>query len=124
MADDPFAQRRLSEAAVEIDAGKAELRAVWEPMCALAEAGAPIPMGLRARARWTASNLVLRGVKAVDLLFEAGGGRALFLDNPLQRFFRDVHAMRAHALNNPDKAARTYGFAELHPDQAPPEFFL
>jgi 3-hydroxy-9,10-secoandrosta-1,3,5(10)-triene-9,17-dione monooxygenase len=124
VADDPFAQRRLSQAAVEIDAAKAEVRATWEPMWAMAEAGRPIPLELRARARWTAANLVLRGVRAVDLLFEASGGRALYLDNPIQRFFRDVHAMRAHALNNPDKASQVFGFTELHPGQAPPEFFL
>ena len=78
----------------------------------------------RARARWSAANIVLRGVRAVDLLFEASGGRALFLDNPMQRYFRDVHAMRAHALNNPDKALQVFGYAELHPDGTPPEFFL
>ena len=27
-------------------------------------------------------------------------------------------------LNNPDKASQTFGFPELHPGQAPPEFFL
>ncbi len=124
VADDPFAQRRLSQAAVEIDAAKAEVRATWEPIWQLAEKRAPIPLELRARARWTAANVVLRGVRAVDLLFEASGGRALFLDNPIQRFFRDVHAMRAHALNNPDKASQTFGFTELHPGQTPPEFFL
>lgn len=124
VADDPFAQRRLSEAAVEIDAAKAAVRSTWEPIWELAEAGEGIPLELRARARWTAANVVLRSVRAVDLLFEASGGRALFLDNPIQRFFRDVHAMRAHALNNPDKASQTFGFAELHPGQAPPDFFL
>lgn len=124
VADDPFAQRRLSEAAVEIDAARAEVRSTWEAFWALAEAGRPIPLEMRARARWNAANLVLRGVRAVDLLFEASGGRALFLDNPIQRFFRDTHAMRAHALNNPDKASQTFGYAALHPDQAPREFFL
>jgi hypothetical protein len=52
------------------------------------------------------------------------GGRAPFLDNPMQRYFRDVHAMRAHALNNPDKASQVFGYAELHPAGTPPEFFL
>lgn len=124
VADDPFAQRRLSEAAVEIAAAESEVRHTWEPFCAMAEAGEPIPLALRARARWSAANIVLRGVRAVDLLFEASGGRALFLDNPIQRYFRDVHAMRAHALNNPDRASQVFGYAELHPGEAPPELFL
>ncbi len=124
VADDPFAQRRLSEAAVEIDAAESEVRSTWETICALAEAGDVIPLELRARARWSAANIVLRGVRAVDLLFEASGGRGLFLDNPIQRYFRDVHAMRAHALNNPDKASQIFGFSELHPGTPPPDFFL
>ena len=124
VADDPFAQRRLSEAAVEIDAADSEVRSTWGTICALAEAGDPIPLNLRARARWTAANIVLRGVRAVDLLFEASGGRALFLDNPIQRYFRDIHAMRAHALNNPDRASQIFGYSELHPGTPPPDFFL
>ena len=124
VADDPFAQRRLSEAAAEIDAAEAEVRSTWEAICARAEAGDAISLGLRAHARWSAANVVLRGVRAVDLLFEASGGRALFRDNPMQRYFRDVHAMRAHALNNPDKASQIFGYTELHPGAAPPDFFL
>jgi len=124
VADDPFAQRRLSEAAVEIAAAEAELRDTWATMYAQAEAGERIPVSARARARWSAANIVLRGVRAVDLLFEASGGRGLFLDNPMQRYFRDVHAMRAHALNNPDKASQVFGYSELHPGGTPREFFL
>ena len=42
----------------------------------------------------------------------------------MQRYFRDVHAMRAHALNNPDRASQVFGYSELHPGGTPPEFFL
>ena len=71
------------------------------------------------RTRFDAGNAVARGVHAVDRLFEASGGRAIFLDNPIQRVFRDVHAMRAHAINNPDRAARLFGRFELTPDAKP-----
>ena len=124
VADDLFAQRRLSEAAVEIAAAEADLRDTWKAMTSWAEAGESIPMAARARARWSAANIVQRGVRAVDLLFEASGGRALFLDNPMQRYFRDVHGMRAHALNNPDRASQVFGYAELHPGGTPPDYFL
>ena len=123
-ADSPSAQRRLSEAAGEIDAARSEMRTSLESMWVLAEAGEAIPLDLRARARWNAANAVSRCVRAVDLLFESSGGNAIFLDNPIQRYFRDVHAMRAHAFNNPDKAATTFGYSELHPDEAPPDFAL
>jgi hypothetical protein len=42
----------------------------------------------------------------------------------MQRYFRDVHAMRAHALNNPDRASQVFGYSELHPGCTPSEFFL
>ncbi|HEB90757.1 MAG TPA: flavin-dependent monooxygenase [Deltaproteobacteria bacterium] len=124
VADDPFAQRRIATAVAEIDAAKAEMSATWTQMWAIADAGEKIPIELRAKARWTGCNIVQRCVRAVDLLFEGSGGHGIYLDNPMQRYFRDVHAMRAHAFHNPDNAALSYGFTELHPDQAPHDFML
>ena len=34
--------------------------------------------------------------KAVELVFTASGGAAVYLDQPIQRAFRDVHAANAH----------------------------
>lgn len=124
VADDPFAQRRIAIAVAEIDAAEAEVRSTWESVQAMAEAGETIPLETRAKARWTAANVVQRSVRAVDLLFEGSGGHAIYLDNPMQRFFRDVHAMRAHAIHNPDNAALVYGYSELHPGEPPREFML
>jgi 3-hydroxy-9,10-secoandrosta-1,3,5(10)-triene-9,17-dione monooxygenase len=119
VADDAFVQARLAGAAAEIDAARESLRRDWRELVALADAGAELPLGLRIRCRFDSSQAVLRGVAAVDRLFEASGGRAIFLDNPIQRVFRDVHAMRAHAINNPDKGARLFGRFELSPETAP-----
>ena len=124
VADDPFAQRRIAMAVAEIDAAKAEMSSTWDTVWALADAGETIPLEMRAKARWTAANIVQRCVRAVDLLFEGSGGHGIYLDNPMQRFFRDVHAMRAHAIHNPDNAALIFGYTELHPNEAPHEFML
>jgi 3-hydroxy-9,10-secoandrosta-1,3,5(10)-triene-9,17-dione monooxygenase len=124
VADDPFAQVRIAEAAAEIDAARGVLRRVWEPMLALADSGQPIPLELRIRARRGSAEIVTRGIRAVDVLFEASGGRGIFLDNPMQRYFRDVHAMRAHAMNNADKANSLFGRAELRPGEPPRDLFL
>jgi 3-hydroxy-9,10-secoandrosta-1,3,5(10)-triene-9,17-dione monooxygenase len=52
-------------------------------------------------------------VRAADRVFEASGGHGLFLDNPIQRAWRDLHAMRAHAGNNPDSSALVFARSEL-----------
>jgi 3-hydroxy-9,10-secoandrosta-1,3,5(10)-triene-9,17-dione monooxygenase len=121
IAEDGFVQARLADAAAEIDAARSALERDWTELAALARAGEGIPLPPRVRCRSDASRAVARSVHAVDRLFEASGGRAIFLDNPIQRFFRDVHAMRAHAFNNPDKGARLFGRFDLAPDAPPSE---
>ena len=117
-AEDPFNHTRLADASAQIDSAREALRRDWSELVALAEAGQGIPLGPRVRTRLDVGNAVARGVHAVDRLFEASGGRAIFLDNPIQRVFRDVHAMRAHAFNNPDRAARLFGRFELATDKS------
>ena len=124
LSEDPFAQRRLSQAAGEISASRSDLEGTLATLYGLAEAGETIPLELRTRARFDSANIVQRCVRAVDTLFEASGGRAIFLDSPMQRFFRDVHAMRAHAANNPERAAQIFGFSELNPGEPPMDLFL
>jgi 3-hydroxy-9,10-secoandrosta-1,3,5(10)-triene-9,17-dione monooxygenase len=127
VAEDAFAQVRLAEAAARIDAGRDRLLSTFDELMALARAGEHVPVERRTRARWDAANAVKWSIEAVDLLFESSGGRAIFLANPIQRFFRDVHAMRAHALNNPDKAACLFARMELGAPtdpKAPAELFV
>jgi 3-hydroxy-9,10-secoandrosta-1,3,5(10)-triene-9,17-dione monooxygenase len=112
-------QLRLAQAASEIDAATARLRESLQQMSREAASGRGVPIPLRARARFDAADAVARSVRATDLLFEASGGRALFLDNPLQRAFRDVHAMRAHAINDPEAAAQIFARSELGGDPGP-----
>lgn len=123
VSDDAFAQARLAAATSEVAAARRGLGAIWDEMIPLAEAHTDLPVDLRARARWAAADAVARSVTCVERVFEAAGGGAIRRSNPLQRSWRDIHAMRAHALNNPDKAAVIFGKAELQPD-TPPDFFL
>ena len=50
-----------------------------------------------------------RMVRALDDLFMASGGAAIFLNQDIQRFFQDIHGARAHHANNPLKTQRNYG---------------
>ena len=111
--EDPFMQYRLAEAAAEIDAARERMLANFAEMMRLARAGKEIPLAARARYRWDSGKAIERSVDAVDRLFEASGGHGIFLDNPIQRAWRDVHAMRAHAGNNPERAAFIFGRSEF-----------
>jgi 3-hydroxy-9,10-secoandrosta-1,3,5(10)-triene-9,17-dione monooxygenase len=113
IVEDPFIQHRLAEAAAEIDAARERLLGNFAEMMRLVRAGEEIPLTARARYRWDAGKAIDWSVRAVDRLFEASGGRGIFLDNPIQRAWRDVHAMRAHAGNNPERAAAVFSRSEF-----------
>ena len=113
VAEDPFTQYRLAEAAAAIGAARDRMLGNFAEMMRLVRAGEEIPLSARARYRWDSGKAIDWSVKAVDRLFEASGGRGIFLNNPIQRAWRDVHAMRAHAGNNPERAAFVFSRSEF-----------
>ena len=113
VAEDPFTQYRLAEAAAAIGAARDRVLGNFAEMMRLVRAGEEIPLTARARCKWDAGKAIDWSVMAVDWLFEASGGRGIFLDNPIQRAWRDVHAMRAHAGNNPERAAFVFSRSEF-----------
>lgn len=110
---DPFAKVRIAEAASEIDAAWLQLsRNVTEEL-ELAREGKTIPMQMRTRARRDQVRGTERAIAAIDRLFENSGGRALRAGTELQRFWRDAHAGRVHAANDPERAYLLYGTDEF-----------
>ena len=75
---------------------------------------------LEARARYKRDvGLGLRACQeVVAKLSGASGAHGIFLSSPIQRAFRDTHAMTTHAALDPIQAARTMGRVELELDPA------
>jgi len=112
-ADDSFTQLRIADAASRIDGAITAIERDIDEELAFAEAGEKIPMTLRMRVRRDQVNATGAAIGAVDRLFESAGGRALKAGTPIQRFWRDAHAGRVHAINDPEKALAMYGQSEL-----------
>ncbi len=111
--DDPFAKVRIAEAASDIDAAWRQLIGNVAEEYALLCAGQQVPMELRARARRDQVRATGRAIASVDRLFESSGATALNNDAPIQRFWRDVHAGRVHAANDPERAYVMFGNQEF-----------
>ncbi|MEN3224695.1 3-hydroxy-9,10-secoandrosta-1,3,5(10)-triene-9,17-dione monooxygenase oxygenase subunit [Mycolicibacterium porcinum] len=111
--DDPFAKIRIAEAASDIDAAWRQLSGNVADEYALLVAGEEIPFELRARARRDQVRATGRAIASIDRLFEASGATALSNDAPVQRFWRDAHAGRVHAANDPERAYLIFGNNEF-----------
>ncbi|MGE0826318.1 MAG: acyl-CoA dehydrogenase family protein [Candidatus Binatia bacterium] len=100
LAQKPTIQVQVAEAEAALRSARAFLfdtiDAAWE----LALSGEKLSFDLRRDMRLAAANAVRQSVKAVDLMYEAGGGSAIHSTNPLQRCFRDVHVVTQHILVN------------------------
>ena len=106
---DPFAAVRIARASSEIDAAWALLvNNIREQQQHVAR-GEKIPLELRLRVRRDQVLGSQRAIDAIDALFEASGGRALAEGTFLQRAWRDAHAGRVHAANDPERALQMYG---------------
>jgi 3-hydroxy-9,10-secoandrosta-1,3,5(10)-triene-9,17-dione monooxygenase len=110
---DPFAAVRIARASSEIDAAWALTMQNIREEEALVAKGEPIPLGLRLKVRRDQVLGTQRAIDAIDALFEASGGRALAEGTYLQRAWRDAHAGRVHAANDPERALQMFGAHEF-----------
>jgi alkylation response protein AidB-like acyl-CoA dehydrogenase len=96
-------------AAAEVEAAsRMYLGAIRETMQTL-ERGEKLGKHQQLQGKRNAAYAAQLALQAVQRLFNAAGGRALYLDNELQRKFRDVHAAAAHHSLVWDTAAAAYG---------------
>jgi 3-hydroxy-9,10-secoandrosta-1,3,5(10)-triene-9,17-dione monooxygenase len=122
VAEDPTSQVVAARAASLVDEARLTLHRNMDELMAVARGTGELTVERRVRFRFDSANAVSKCVEAVDMLFTASGGRAIFLNSPILRFFLDVHAARAHYANNPDKPGRNFGGVLL--DLKNQDFFL
>ena len=111
---------RLSEAEAEVHSARLIMESDGRDIVARAKNEEPADLNQRARIRRNQAYVAKLSVRAVDRLFEAAGGHALFDDNPMQRFHRDVHAASHHFGLVWETPAEEYGRMRLGLDPKDP----
>jgi alkylation response protein AidB-like acyl-CoA dehydrogenase len=105
----PASWVRLADAVASVDAARLLLERDLAALAHEGSSGARPAPATTERARYDVAFIVDLCRRAVDGLFAGSGGRALFETSPLQRCFRDMHAITQHAATAMDEAAERYG---------------
>jgi alkylation response protein AidB-like acyl-CoA dehydrogenase len=113
---DPHQLSALAIASAELDAGRVhflhDIGRIWD----LAQKGEEIPMDLIVEVRRNQVRAVQRAVSVIDELMRHAGGAAMSLDNPFQRFWRDLHTGANHGSNVAEPKYEAFGLMAFgHP---------
>jgi indole-3-acetate monooxygenase len=98
LATNPLFQNQLGQAAAGLRAARCLVYAEAADAWAAALAGDPFTPEHRARIRASGVWAADTAAAVVDMAYRAGGGSSLYRSSPLQRRFRDVHALTQHFL--------------------------
>jgi indole-3-acetate monooxygenase len=120
LTEDPGAQTRLSQAEALVCSARLFLfdtvERLWHDVLARREAA----VEARVRGRLASWHAVTSACQAVDLVYLTAGATALYATCPIERAFRDVHAITQHIGVHP-RTLETAGrvFFGLEPDVPP-----
>jgi 3-hydroxy-9,10-secoandrosta-1,3,5(10)-triene-9,17-dione monooxygenase len=103
-------QIRVAEIAVQIDAAELLARRAFA-MARADYAGMPLATRTLLRRDFTYALRILR--EALDDLVKISGSSGLMDDNPVQRCWRDAHAISSHVVMNWDVPAENFGRTEF-----------
>jgi 3-hydroxy-9,10-secoandrosta-1,3,5(10)-triene-9,17-dione monooxygenase len=108
-AADPAAHLDLAEATLRVTSARLLLEDACEIVRAAGERSEQLSVEDLAELRARKAFVVRLCTEAIDRLFASSGGGALQETNPLQRLWRDVHAIQAHAGMNWSAHGQNYG---------------
>src|SRR5439155_10419973 len=109
LADFVTLQIHLAEATAITDAARAVMLSDSDEATRIVGEGGMPSLEQRARYRRDGAYAANLCTRAVDVVFQATGGGAIYARNPLQRAFRDVHAANAHYVLNWDINGALFG---------------
>jgi alkylation response protein AidB-like acyl-CoA dehydrogenase len=98
LAERSLVQLQVAEAEALVRAARAFVMEAIAAAAAAVRAEGTIATRERALLRLAATHATTNAARAVDLMYTAGGGTALYATSPLQRCFRDVHAVTQHMM--------------------------
>ena len=90
-------QADLGIATATVDSARAYLYDTTTRAWELTMAGKELPRELRAGMRLACTHAVTASVQAADRAHSAAGASSIYSSSPIDRFFRDAHAVAAHA---------------------------
>ena len=99
MKADPIAQNAAAKLYSEVDEMTVVLHRNFEKMMLQVRANESIPLDERLLYRYQSASVVRRCAELVDTLMPLLGGRAIYLNSPIVRYWLDLHAARAHVAN-------------------------
>ena len=98
LAERPMVQVDVARSVADLRSAEAFTREVVNEAWAHACAGERLNTNQKANLRLAAANTTHKAVEAVDRLYEAAGGSSIYEENPLQRYFRDIHVTTQHIM--------------------------
>lgn len=107
--DSPLTHQVVAEARAQTDAARVLLHRAADDIHAAAENGGEMTTENRARIRMDSAYAVRLCMEAVESIFMACGGSGLAEKHPVQRAWRDLHAINQHALLQLTTNAEIYG---------------
>jgi 3-hydroxy-9,10-secoandrosta-1,3,5(10)-triene-9,17-dione monooxygenase len=119
VAQNPALHRPLARALMAVDVARNRVGATWTDLLSRLEAGQTIPYERRVQAFYEATLAHESCSNAVYDLIGVNGGRTMRSDGALQRFFRDLMAMRNHPGANLELGASLYAQAKLGVEPPP-----
>jgi 3-hydroxy-9,10-secoandrosta-1,3,5(10)-triene-9,17-dione monooxygenase len=119
---DPFAQMSAAKTKAELDEMCNTLDHNFEHMLAAVRKGGEISIDDRMLYRYQSSCVSRRCAELVDPLVQHLGGKSVYLDSPIVRYWLDLNAARAHVANTPTLLGVSIGAKSLGEDVK--EFFI